>query len=652
MLDLKSQTFIGIVEDNKDPKKSGRCRVRVVNIFDQIPKDDIPWATPWKDLNGNSFMVPEVGKIVTVIFDQGNIYKPEFIYSEHYNVNLESKINSLSQNSNDSKKLDDYTSMKALLYDHNTQIYVNESEGLKIDHKYNNIHIEENSITLNLKDKNATLNLGDASTDQPIILGKNFLEWFDDFLNILITNGYFSSSPGSPCVPQPNLFDHVTKYFLKRDPYFLSHHIKAVDNQMINTVINTSGSFPVHRQNYGQAGDVLKAVKQPALPGTPELPGLPASLSGIINLAKRLKDAPRPSKKRKKRFDAKYKSPQEKQPIDGVTNQQGLPQSTAPVQNVQNPDNSKQSDGIGNTFNSPATSQDYNKVNPNKVVETYEDEDDTSKLVRYLENKSGSSPVTGRTEDYIIYEEPYIMNIIAFRNRVHEYGKVTNRFDDELWVFYKDEKNQWQTIRRFSVTTMPGYKVVDGKKIDPPVLPENVGFANYGQYVNSYKLGFHNPDDYGKRHPALVCDKVGIRMNKKKGVYSTDRYVNTVLNTQSGIDIDGWVYGTGINIHCAISLDESVYGDGDFSKAGIIYDEVNNWSMGCIVFNNPNQYREFLGLCEEQKTKGKKSQFTLTVASLREFELFETDSFVEDESNEILGDLDDRFPDFEGEENY
>ena len=167
----KSRTYIGIVEENKDPKKIGRCRVRVIDIFDDIPKDDIPWASPWKDLNGNSFNVPEKGKIVTVVFDSGNIYKPEYIYAEHYNVNLEKKLQSLDDNN--------YTSMKSLIFDHKTQIYVNDEEGLKLDHKFNNINITKDEININLKDNFGKVNIGTPTSNQQAILGNHFLNWFD-----------------------------------------------------------------------------------------------------------------------------------------------------------------------------------------------------------------------------------------------------------------------------------------------------------------------------------------------------------------------------------------------------------------------------------------------------------------------------------------
>jgi len=61
----RSRTYIGVVEDNEDPKKLGRVRARVLDLFDDMPIDDIPWASPWKDLNGNEFNVPEKGKVGT-----------------------------------------------------------------------------------------------------------------------------------------------------------------------------------------------------------------------------------------------------------------------------------------------------------------------------------------------------------------------------------------------------------------------------------------------------------------------------------------------------------------------------------------------------------------------------------------------------------
>jgi hypothetical protein len=143
-----NKTYIGTVEDNNDPKRLGRCKIRVLDVFDEKDKndkyemsaEDLPWATPWKDVNGNNFNLPEKGKVVTVVFEDGNKNNPEYISSDHFNVNLEKKLVQLPEG--------DYLSMKALLYDHKTQIYVNDSEGLKIDHKFNNINIRETSINV------------------------------------------------------------------------------------------------------------------------------------------------------------------------------------------------------------------------------------------------------------------------------------------------------------------------------------------------------------------------------------------------------------------------------------------------------------------------------------------------------------------------
>ena len=67
------KTYIGVVEDNNDPKKQGRAKIRVMDVFDDTPLENIPWANPWKDLSGDDFKLPDKGKVVTVVFDNGNV---------------------------------------------------------------------------------------------------------------------------------------------------------------------------------------------------------------------------------------------------------------------------------------------------------------------------------------------------------------------------------------------------------------------------------------------------------------------------------------------------------------------------------------------------------------------------------------------------
>ena len=239
--ELENVIFVGIVEDNNDPKKLGRIKVRVVNIFDEIPVEDLPWAKPWKDLNGNSFLLPEKGKIVSVVFDTGNPYKPEYIFAEHYNKNLENKLQTLSG--------DAYTSMRALVFDHKTQIYSNDTEGLKMDYKMNNINITESDINVNLKDNLGSVNIGSPTANQQAILGNNFLNWMDEFLDIVISGGLLNS--GGPVVPNPALIQSINKYKALKDPKFLSKHINLVDNEYVD-----QQSRPAD----GQLGDSWKST--------------------------------------------------------------------------------------------------------------------------------------------------------------------------------------------------------------------------------------------------------------------------------------------------------------------------------------------------------------------------------------------------------
>jgi hypothetical protein len=224
------KTYVGVIENNNDPKKNGRCQIRVMDVFDNLKLEDLPWASPWKDLNGNQFNIPDKGKVVTVIFENGNTNNPEYISSDNYNINLEKKLNSLNET--------DYLSMKSVFFDHKTQLYVNDGEGLKIDHKFNNINIKENSINFNLKDNFRKVNIGSQNSTQRAILGDNFTNWFDTFLNILMgaQGGSFLGNLAAPVVATPALMSHIQLYFQLKDPKLLSKNVYIVDNDDVKVL--------------------------------------------------------------------------------------------------------------------------------------------------------------------------------------------------------------------------------------------------------------------------------------------------------------------------------------------------------------------------------------------------------------------------------
>src|SRR5271157_807958 len=76
-------SYFGVVINNQDSDKLGRCQIRVYTLFsDNIKDDELPWALPEFSFIGStigSFIVPPINTIVMVHFDHGDIYNP--IYS-------------------------------------------------------------------------------------------------------------------------------------------------------------------------------------------------------------------------------------------------------------------------------------------------------------------------------------------------------------------------------------------------------------------------------------------------------------------------------------------------------------------------------------------------------------------------------------------
>ena len=71
------------MEDNLDPNKAGRVKIRVFGVYDDIPLDDIPWAEYADPLMGGQagfggIIVPDIDTKVWVFFEQGNHMYPVY----------------------------------------------------------------------------------------------------------------------------------------------------------------------------------------------------------------------------------------------------------------------------------------------------------------------------------------------------------------------------------------------------------------------------------------------------------------------------------------------------------------------------------------------------------------------------------------------
>lgn len=237
-----SGSWLGEVVEINDPNKAGRIKVKVFGKFDELETEFIPWAYPANIYTGGGsdgggfFSVPKMGSIVAVTFDNGNIYHPEYRFTQTISQALKDEIS------------DSYMNAHSLIYDTSTEgglkVFFTEAKGLMFDYKSTQVNIKpDNSIiiqtesgnsiveitndgklTINQKGnitinsdsnidatcKNITVNstnsfiksghieLGDNAS-QHIILGDKFLEYFNKHVHV--TPAGPSNPPMIPMTP-------------------------------------------------------------------------------------------------------------------------------------------------------------------------------------------------------------------------------------------------------------------------------------------------------------------------------------------------------------------------------------------------------------------------------------------------------------------
>lgn len=83
MVDV-NKDYIGTVVFNEDPTYTGRCKIKVFGLLDDLSDEHLPWFYPqmsgiFSSVNGHgSISVPKIGSIVRVKFTGGDIYSGEY----------------------------------------------------------------------------------------------------------------------------------------------------------------------------------------------------------------------------------------------------------------------------------------------------------------------------------------------------------------------------------------------------------------------------------------------------------------------------------------------------------------------------------------------------------------------------------------------
>lgn len=197
---VRDTHWIGEVVDNVDPLLNGRCKVRVFGKFDLLPNEAIPWATPMnRDLPG-SHLVPRIGDVVAVRFDNGNIYHPEYWFQVDQNTTLKSEV---LENTSEPQNV------ISIVYDEqrNLRVYYSIEDGLVITTGTSNTEAPmirfspEGQIFINSGDIFIATNDG-ADDSEPAVRGVSLEEWLnkllDDYLAHTHPTGVGPSGPPLP----------------------------------------------------------------------------------------------------------------------------------------------------------------------------------------------------------------------------------------------------------------------------------------------------------------------------------------------------------------------------------------------------------------------------------------------------------------------
>lgn len=143
----RNNTYFGKVIINDDPERMGRCKVRVLGVFDELQDNDLPWAFPaynstfagGASKGYGSISVPKLDTIVRVRFENGDAYSPVYWSIPVVNDAMKAELN------------DSYLNSHVVTYDEDEKMKILYSPSIGLKYHLNGSHITINpdkSITI------------------------------------------------------------------------------------------------------------------------------------------------------------------------------------------------------------------------------------------------------------------------------------------------------------------------------------------------------------------------------------------------------------------------------------------------------------------------------------------------------------------------
>jgi hypothetical protein len=171
---------------------------------------------------------------------------------------------------------------------------------------------------------------------------------------------------------------------------------------------------------------------------------------------------------------------------------------------------------------------------------------------------------TLKAKKYKVFTRPYELNIVGRRTD----STKPNKFDDWIYVFYKNQYNKWKGYKSEATTDAGRFW------LNQPMRSEGTALLKEGQYLNAYNLVMHN----GKY--------LALTQSLKPVTVYRDYNRDVVLDFDNGEEQTGFF---GINIHRADSTGTTKY--------------IGQYSAGCQVFADADDFNKFIDLAERHKEK-------------------------------------------------